>query len=224
MLFFLAEFAQQAEEICPVVCFGAIQKCTDMGFSAMGALEFEFFVFEETPHSIREKGYRNLKPITPGNFGYSVIRNSVWAELYHTLLDQLEAMDIPIEGLHTETGPGVLEAAITVDNVLKAADNAALFKTFTKVIAQREGLMATFMAKWSPDYPGQSGHTHISLRNQDGSSAFYAPEGRHNMSPIMEHGRVSEIRCGRWRWWHPRSIPTVVWYRVHGHLQTQPGV
>ena len=164
-----------------------IQKCTDMGFSAMGALEFEFFVFEETPHSIREKGYRNLKPITPGNFGYSVIRNSVWAELYHTLFDQLEAMDIPIEGLHTETGPGVLEAAITVDNVLKAADNAALFKTFTKVIAQREGLMATFMAKWSPDYPGQSGHTHISLRNQDGSSAFYAPEGRHNMSPIMEH-------------------------------------
>ena len=47
--------------------------------------------------------------------------------------------------------------------------------------------MATFMAKWSPDYPGQSGHTHISLRNQDGSSAFYAPEGLHNMSPIMEH-------------------------------------
>ena len=28
---------------------------------------------------------------------------------------------------------------------------------------QREGLMATFMAKWSNDYPGQSGHIHVSL-------------------------------------------------------------
>ena len=188
MLLFLAEFDQQAEAICPRgVLRRVIERCASMGFSAMGALEFEFFVFEETPHSVREKGYQNLKPITPGNFGYSVIRNSVWSDLYHTLLSQLEAMDIPIEGLHTETGPGVLEAAITVDDVLKAADKAALFKTFTKVIAQREGLMATFMAKWSPDYPGQSGHTHISLQNKDGTSAFFRQDGHHHMSPVMEH-------------------------------------
>ena len=62
MLFFLAEFAQQAEEICPRgVLRRVIQKCTDMGFSAMGALEFEFFVFEETPHSIREKRVSEFK-------------------------------------------------------------------------------------------------------------------------------------------------------------------
>jgi len=54
------------------------------------------------------------------------------------------------------------------------ADKALLFKTFVKVLAQRHGLMATFMAKWSPDYPGQSGHIHLSLRNRhDNSSAFY---------------------------------------------------
>ena len=44
--------------------------------------------------------------------------------------------------------------------------------------------MATFMAKWSNDYPGQSGHIHLSLRHKDGAaaSAFYDPTQEHNMS------------------------------------------
>ena len=96
------------------------------------------------------------------------------ADFYHELLDLARKMDFEIEGLHTETGPGVLEAAIRVDDALKAADKAALFKTFTKILAQRRGWMATFMAKWSRDWPGQSGHLHTSLRDvKTGKGAFY---------------------------------------------------
>jgi glutamine synthetase len=72
-------------------------------------------------------------------------------------------MRIELEGLHTETGPGVIEAAIRVDDALEAADKAALFKTIVKILYQRRGWMATFMAKWSNDWPGQSGHLHMSL-------------------------------------------------------------
>ena len=57
-----------------------------MGFRLKASAEFEFFVFEETPHSVREKGYRDLKPITPGYFGYSVLRSTVNADFYHALL------------------------------------------------------------------------------------------------------------------------------------------
>ena len=103
---------------------------------------------------MREKGYRDLTPFTPDFFGYSMLRSSVHAEHYHQLLALGQAMDFPIEGLHTETGAGVLEAALRYDDALAAADKAALFKTFTKAWAQRQGLMATFMAKWSPDWPG----------------------------------------------------------------------
>ena len=47
--------------------------------------------------------------------------------------------------------------------------------------------MATFMAKWSNDYPGQSGHIHISLtRKEDGSSAFYDEQAPHQMSALMQ--------------------------------------
>lgn len=153
----------------------------------MAALEYEFFLFNETPHSIREKNFRNLETVTPDWFGYSMIRNSVHSDLYQDILSMAETMDFPIEGIHSETGPGVIEAAITVDNIEAAADKGALFKTFMKVLAQKRGLMATFMAKWSGDYPGQSGHIHLSLQNTDGSSAFYDPSQAHNMSQLQRH-------------------------------------
>ena len=57
-----------------------------------------------------------------------------------------------------------------------------------KILAQRNHLMATFMAKWSPNYPGQSGHIHLSLRYKDSSgSAFYDPSKTHNMSQTQRH-------------------------------------
>ena len=68
-----------------------------------------------------------------------------------------------IEALHTETGPGVYEAAIRYDEALRAADKAALFKTAMKQIASRHGLAVTFMAKWNADLPGSSGHLHQCL-------------------------------------------------------------
>jgi glutamine synthetase len=156
-----------------------------MGFEVRAAFEYEFFLFNETPDSVHAKGFRELQPITPGFFGYSVLRNSVHAEMYHSLLELAQTMDFPLEGLHTETGPGVLEAAIAVDTADRAADKAALFKTFTKVWAQQREMMATFMAKWSNDYPGQSGHIHISMQHEDGRSAFYDPQGERNMSPLQ---------------------------------------
>src|SRR5918997_66235 len=138
------------------------------------------------PETVRAKGYRDLKPLTPGYFGYSVLRSSVHAELSEELLSTCRAMDMALEGLHTETGPGVLEAAIGVDSALRAADKAVLFKTFTKVLAQRRGLMATFMAKWSPDWPGQSGHIHLSLQDRaTGKGAFHDAAAAHSMSETM---------------------------------------
>ncbi len=187
-LFFLGEFSPPADTVCPrAVLRRVLERAAGLGYSVLGACEFEFFVFDETPHSIREKGYRGLKPITPGFFGYSVLRNSVESGLYHELIDLGIKMDFPLEGLHTETGAGVLEAAITVDEALNAADKASLFKTFTKAALQRQGRMATFMAKWSHDWPGQSGHIHLSLKQKNGKPVFHDPKQPHNMSTTMRH-------------------------------------
>jgi glutamine synthetase len=185
-LLLLGEFAGKAEAICSRgLLKRVLARAESMGFSVKSGFEFEFFVFDETPQTVREKGYRDLKTLTPGAFGYSVLRNSVHAELYHELLETCEAMRMPLEGLHTETGAGVLEAALVAAEALEAADRAALFKTFTKVLAQRRGLMATFMAKWSTDWAGQSGHIHVSLADLKGKPVFHEEGARLGMSQTM---------------------------------------
>src|SRR5205823_13557678 len=113
------------------------------GMTAAAGFEYEFFIFDETPDSIRAKNYRDLKPLAPGFFGYSGLRSLVYSELYNEILEVCETMGMPLEGLHEESGAGVLEAAITVDDALRAADNAALFQAAIKGLCQRGGLMAT---------------------------------------------------------------------------------
>jgi glutamine synthetase len=187
-LLFLSEFTAEAAAVCPRSTLRrVIERAQKMGFDAYAGFEYEVFFFNETNESVRQKNYRDLKPMAPGWFGYSVIRNSVGAEFYRQMLSTCEAMDFGIEGLHEETGPGVIEAAITFDKALASADKAALFKTFTKILAQRNNMMATFMAKWSRDWPGQSGHIHLSLKSNDGQPVFHDASQPHSMSETMRH-------------------------------------
>ncbi len=187
-LFFLGEFAPPAEAICPRgVLRRVLDRAHELGYALFAGFEYEFFLFNETPQTVREKRYRDMTPMAPGYFGYSVLRNSVHSDFYRLMLRTCEEMDFPLEGLHEETGPGVMEAAIRVDSGLHAADKAALFRTFAKILAQRSGMMATFMAKWSPDWPGQSGHVHMSLRDDNGKSVFYDESKPHNISDRMRH-------------------------------------
>ncbi|WP_428268045.1 glutamine synthetase family protein [Haliangium sp.] len=197
--FFLAELVPPEGEAYHPVCprnllRRVVDQAAELGFAATLGYEYEFFLFEESPHSVRDKGFRDLKPYTPGNFGYSVLRASVHADLHEDFLDFCEAMDMPIEGYHTETGPGVMEAALLKADALDAADRASVFKTFSKVFFQRQGLMATFMAKWSPDFPGQSGHLHLSLRDlASGEPRFHDPAGAHGMSATMRHFLAGQV-------------------------------
>jgi glutamine synthetase len=205
-------------EVCPrAVLRRTIEKANAMGFTPFAALEYEFFVFDETPYSAREKGYRNLRPFTPGMFGYSVLRSTVHHELYHELLTSMAAFDCAIEGLHTETGPGVIEAAIGVDHALRAADKGALFKTFTKALMQRHGLMATFMAKWSAQYPGQSGHVHVSLYDREAKVNRFHAEGGDGMSETMRHFLAGQVK------YMPDVLPMVC-STINAYRRMVPGM
>ncbi|MCC5870844.1 MAG: glutamine synthetase [Gammaproteobacteria bacterium] len=164
-----------------------LARAAGLGFRPRLGFEYEFFVFRETPKSLRDKGFRDLEPLTPDNFGYSVLRASAEAELFTDLMSYMDDFGIPIEGLHCETGPGVWEAALAVADGLEAADRASLFKTFTKVFFQQRDLMATFMAKWSMAYPGQSGHLHVSLCTADGAPLFHDPSAEHRMADAQRH-------------------------------------
>lgn len=198
--FFLADFVQAdgtpIHPVCPRnMLKRVLAKADAMGFAANLAFEYEFFVFDETPHSVREKNYTNLKPLTPGMFGYSVIRSSVHSDIMNELQDYFLDLGIPIEGLHCETGPAVWEAALKYGPALQAVDRAALFKTFTKVFFQKRGLMATFMARWNLAFPGQSGHIHQSLFDpKTRQSAFFNKGAEHGMSPTMKSYVAGQVK------------------------------
>jgi glutamine synthetase len=47
--------------------------------------------------------------------GYSLLRPSLNQNYFYDLFDLCRQFRVPIEGLHTETGPGVFEVALAFD-------------------------------------------------------------------------------------------------------------
>src|SRR5436190_13983909 len=127
-------------------------------------------------------------------FGYSLLRANENREFFKALMVEMGDFDIPIEGLHTETGPGVYEVAILFSEALEAADRAILFKTGAKEIGSRFGVMPSFMAKWSQQYPGCSGHIHQSM--SDGkSNLFFDAKSPRRMSKLFESYLAGQVAC-----------------------------
>ncbi len=158
------------------------------GYHAVFSCELEMWIFKETPESLRSKRFGGLTPLSPGMFGYSWLREGQYAELVHDVLDTMKAYDVEIEGFHTETGPGVWEAAILYDDVVRAADKAVLFKTAMKQICHRHGLSVTFMAKWNEKLPGSSGHIHQSLWDSEKeTNLFYDAKDPNGLSAKARH-------------------------------------
>jgi glutamine synthetase len=179
--FFLGEFVAadgtSPHPLCPrQVLKRVLARAARLGFEPMCGFEFEWFNFRETPQSWADKHGVAPQPLTPGMFGYSLLRMADNPGFFNALFDELAAFGVPLEGLHTETGPGVLEAAIAFSGALEQADRAILFKTAAKEIGKRFGIMPSFMAKWSAQYPGCSGHIHQSL--SDGSRNLFADATR----------------------------------------------
>lgn len=165
--FFLGEFVNadgSPHGACPRQTLKRVLKRAErLGFQVMTGMEFEWFNFLETPQSWADKKGVGPTPITPGMFGYSLLRMNQHRDFFNALMDQMLAFKVPIEGLHTETGPGVYEAAIGFSEALEQADRAILFKTGAKEIGARFGIMPSFMAKPHQTMPGCSGHIHQSL-------------------------------------------------------------
>lgn len=198
--FFLADFDKKEGEslaVCPRSLLKTILKrALGMGFSPLFSQEFEWLNFETSPQAITESGMNDIPYLTPGMFGYSILRASLKKEYFNDLFDLCGQFDIPLEGLHAESGPGVYEAAIQYADLLTAADRAVLFKTSVKEIAYRHGIMATFMAKWSAVLPGNGGHVHQSLWDKELSeNKFYDPKDRHKMSSILKSYLAGQLHC-----------------------------
>lgn len=198
--FFLGEMQNKAGQPSPVCPRQLIKKvladANKAGFSPVFAQEFEWFNFAETPESAHEKQFRDLKPLTPGMFGYSILRSTLKNPFFTDLFALLKKFNIPIEGLHTETGPGTIEAAIAHSGIVEAGDRAVLFKTAVKEIAYKHHIMATFMAKINENLPGCGGHVHQSLWDKLGKkNLFYDEKDKQKLSETAKSYIAGQLHC-----------------------------
>jgi len=218
--FFLGDFVTAAGEphpLCPrQVLKRVLKRAEAMGYAAMVGSEYEFFNFAETPQSWAAKNGVDPTPISAGMFGYSVLRAGQNRGYFNALMDECAAFGLPIEGLHTETGPGVYEVALVFTDALEAADRAALFKTAAKEIGARFGIMPSFMAKWSARYPGCSGHLHQSL--SDGKkNLFHDARGAHGgMSKLFESYLAGQVA-------HLMGLGPMFWPTVNSYKRLVDG-
>ena len=183
--FFLGEFVAQKNgkeaplPICPrQVLKRVLRARREAGLQPMCGMEFEWFNFRETPQTWADKKGVGPDAAHAGHVRLlAAARQREPRRSSRRCSTSCGAFGVPIEGLHTETGPGVYEAAILFSEALEAADRAILFKTGAKEIGARFGIMPSFMAKWSQQLPGCSGHIHQSL--SDGKkNLFYDAKGR----------------------------------------------
>lgn len=198
--FFLGDLVDNNNDpayVCPrQLVKKVIAEADAAGYKPYFSQEFEWFNFKETPQSAAEKNFHNLTPLTPGMFGYSILRSTLNNPFFTDLYELLKKFDVPLEGLHTETGPGVLEAAIEYAEMGVAADRAVLFKTAVKEIAYRHNIMATFMAKISESLPGCGGHVHQSLRDKSGKkNLFFDDRDEHKMSALLKSYLAGQLYC-----------------------------
>ena len=196
--FFLGDFVNadgSPYAVCPRQTLKRVLKRAEkLGLLPMAGMEFEWFNFAETPQSWADKRGVGPTSLTPGMFGYSLLRMADNKPFFNALMDEMLAFGVPIEGLHTETGPGVYEVAITFSEALEAADRAILFKTGAKEIGKRFGIMPSFMAKWNQALPGCSGHIHQSL--SDGKKNVFHDAKRPNaMSTVFESYLAGQVAC-----------------------------
>ncbi|OCL08817.1 glutamine synthetase/guanido kinase [Glonium stellatum] len=167
----------------------AVDKLAENGLGAMAGAEYEFYQFRapqghdgsernssSTAAFLRENPVNSLPSLTEGMFGYSLTRPVHNQEYYYGIFDTCKQFDCGIEGWHTESGPGVFEAALEFGEITQMADKAALFKLVVKSLGSKYGITPCFMAKPREGLPGNSGHMHVSLVDKSGKNLFHREE------------------------------------------------
>lgn len=199
--FFLADFEDSKGKplsLCPRVLLKKIRdQASGMGFFPLFSQEFEWFNFIETNEGLNARGFHKPRTMSEGMCGFSILRASQHGDFFNDLFDQMTRFGIPLEGAHTETGPGVYEAAILCDEILESADRAVLFKTGFKEVCFKRGIMPSFMAKWNAALPGCSGHVHQSLWDPGRKKNLFHDNGAGplRMSKLMQQYLAGQLHC-----------------------------
>jgi len=186
----------------------AVERIASRGWGALAGAEYEFYTFRapsSQPHHssqqnssttatfLQKNPVNELPHLEEGMFGYSLTRPVHNQEWYYKIFDTCIEMRSNIEGWHTESGPGVYEAALEFGDIQEMADRGALFKYITKSVSSNYGITPCFMAKPREGLPGNSGHVHVSLKDNKTGANLFARESEDKDAPYPDAAHLSEV-------------------------------
>jgi glutamine synthetase len=150
-----------------------VDRFEERGLTPVVALEMEFYLVDDSGDMLHPP----VEPLSgkrrrAGDV-LSVAALDAFDDLFTALYESCEAMGIPADSAISEAGPGQFELNLLhTSDVMRAADDAWLFKMLVKGLARRRGLAASFMAKPYADQPGSGMHAHVSLLDASGRNLF----------------------------------------------------
>ncbi|MFD1344049.1 glutamine synthetase family protein [Litorisediminicola beolgyonensis] len=185
---YLAQFTGEAAAFCPrSILRRVLARAEEMGVVPRIGIELEFTLFDETARSLAAKGFDGLETATAHPSHDLILYQAAQAEFYAAVADLCGPLGIGLGKMHEEIGGGFMEACIAATSALEAADQAALFKNFVRVLAMRQDRTVCFMPRWSEEADSQSSHIHLSLSDPDETPLFWDPEAPDRMSARFRH-------------------------------------
>jgi glutamine synthetase len=165
-----------------------LERAGESGFTAKGASELEYFIFEDSYRDAASKKYSDLTPAGWYIEDYHLLQGSREEHYNGAVRRHLAASGIPVENSKGEWGRGQHEMNIRYADVLTMADRHSIMKLAMKDIAESLGVSVTFMAKPTMAEAGSSCHIHLSLWQGD-NNAFPGdlPAGPVEVSPVFRH-------------------------------------
>lgn len=164
-----------------------VDRAREMGYEPMSALELEFYLLHEEAGTTHRKRPEELVPLQRQPSTYGVVLGSLQEEIGSLIRSRMLDYGLPIEACNPETGPGQFEITLRYGPSLGAADDAFLFKSGVKEVANQQDLLATFMAKPTTAWAGNSCHVHMSLRDLQDRGVFHDADDPDSLSRTMRH-------------------------------------
>jgi len=160
-----------------------VKKMNDMGIETMYVgFEPEFYLFKRnddgsvSTNCSDSASYFDLSPFDGGE------------EVRREIALMLEKMGFEVQASHHEVGPGQNEITFKYTDVVSACDRVQTFKQVVKMVAKKNGYLASFMPKPLNKQAGNGMHTNCSLYSKAKGDLFYNPDAEMELS----------LMCKKW--------------------------
>jgi glutamine synthetase len=193
------------------VLLRALADAAALGFDYAVATELEFFLLNADPAG------GSVRPGRHDRASYFDHPVDIGSDVRQEIVDALDRLGITIDASHHEVAAGQYELDLALSNALKSADQMVTLKHAVKAIAQRRGLLATFMPKPIFGAAGSGMHTHQVLTDLGkDSNAFYDRADQYHLSPVAKYFIAGQLA-------HARALCALVAPLVNSYKRFVPG-